>query len=1083
MKHLGPALLLAFATLRLSALELYVSPAGDDSNPGTIASPFASIGRARGEIRALKERTGLPEGGVTVWLVGGYYNLTGTLEFGSQDSGSASVPVIYAAMPGKAAFITGARTLDPAWFARVDSTSPVWARLDPAAQGKVYAVNLREHGIADFGSLKAGGFGRSTAAPLEIFCSGRPMTLARWPNAGQPLARTVAAQSSTEFTYSDPRPRRWAQAQDVWLHGLWKTTWADFHVNVLAVDPARRTITLSAPPEEFGMDANRPYYAYNLLEEIDEPGEYYVDRAEGVLYLWPPAPLVNTAIQVSMLEDSLLSLNGAQHLTFRDLVLEATRGPLVTISSGDHVVFERCLMRNAGQYAASVGGSNNGLDQCEIVDCGEDGVLLGGGVRASLTPGNNFVTNSRIHRIARINWTYHPGISLKGGCGNLVAHNLIDDLPHSAVIFSGNNHVIEYNEIRRVCQITNDASAIYSGRDWGYRGNKILGNFIHDVRSSENGFGVRGVFLDDCMSSAEISGNILYRIADAAINCGGGRDNIMTNNIIALCGIGHYNGDYSRKAISNAPHSSWNLLERLAAEGIRYQSEPWASAYPACAAIPNSWEMIQQGLWRNPQGCVFSGNAGWGNARWMVEDNSSHTGVFAVYASISNNSPDETALFDEDACNDRPLRPADLRASIPGFKPIPFASIGPLAKDGAAAAIAPLAPLLEASPAGAPESGILWSDDGDLPNARKAGFDLERRNSPDGPWVKARSLGPESDFATLAGLAPATAYLFRIRTYNGAGDARSNVLKLTTPAAPPAAGKAIQIDAKDSFVVVNDAHRNGRIGASSPSPGGRLCVKLFDAGDAIRIPFTLDARKCLIRVRVRSGDGSSPTVYWPKGYSFRLDDREVALRGDTATISTKESGYGPTYWGTMSSDSQDLKEGPHAVEITSARDWALVDYLQVVPLTVPVVRSFPDWQSAHFSSDQIADGRISAWSATPVGDRVVNLLKYALGLDPWAAAPGSFARLSRNGGTSTLSYSRPEGLTDLSYVVEASDDNTRWTPVAQASAGAAGGIETIDAAETDGSPRLIRLRVSLGPWEASTDALSVAGGDAGSQGP
>ena len=46
---------------------------------------------------------------------------------------------------------------------------------------------------------------------------------------------------------------------------------------------------------------NRPmalcsrFYIYNLLAELDEAGEYFVDRARGVLYWKPPAPTAATA--------------------------------------------------------------------------------------------------------------------------------------------------------------------------------------------------------------------------------------------------------------------------------------------------------------------------------------------------------------------------------------------------------------------------------------------------------------------------------------------------------------------------------------------------------------------------------------------------------------------------------------------------------------------------------------------------------------------------------------------------------------------------------------------------------------------
>ena len=56
-------------------LAIYVATDGVDGSPGTRTKPFATLERARDAIRALKQKGGLPPGGVTVWLRGGVYYL------------------------------------------------------------------------------------------------------------------------------------------------------------------------------------------------------------------------------------------------------------------------------------------------------------------------------------------------------------------------------------------------------------------------------------------------------------------------------------------------------------------------------------------------------------------------------------------------------------------------------------------------------------------------------------------------------------------------------------------------------------------------------------------------------------------------------------------------------------------------------------------------------------------------------------------------------------------------------------------------------------------------------------------------
>jgi hypothetical protein len=928
----------ALLSLRLAALDLYVAPGGNDSNAGTPAAPLATPTGARNAIRSLKALSGLPSGGINVWLESGYYNQAATFFLNAQDSGTPASPITYSAAPGAQAFITGAQPLNPAWFSLVTSASPVWSRLDPSAQGNVYQVNLGANGITDYGTLKAGGYGKYTVAALELFYNSQPMTLARWPNAGQPMAQTVASSSNTQFTYSGTRPQRWTSAQDIWMHGLWNCPWADYHVDVASINTATSTVNLVSGPPLFGIGASQFYYAYNLLEEIDEPGEYYVDRVSGILYFWPPGPLTGANLQVSMLEPSLVELDAASYVSLQNLTFEATRGPLMQIFSGNNCSIVGCLFRNGGEYAAEITGTGNGLDQCEIVDCGEDGVLLGGGVRASLTAGNDYVTNCRIHRTSRINWTYHPAVNFFDGCGDVATNNFIDQLPHSAVMLCGNNHVIEYNEISRVCQLTSDSGAIYSGRDWGYRGNLINYNFIHHLENSLEGPDTHGVYLDDLMSSAQVVGNVFYALGGAGIFSGGGRDNNMSNNIIAECAMAHYDGDYARNSVNNISGNSFNLLQRLAAEGIEYQTGIWASSYPTCAAIPNSWTQVQLGLWRNPQGCTFSNNAGWSNTTWTYETDVSGTGVFEVYASFTNNNPSQTPLFTEATSWDRTLRPASLTASVTGFVPIPFSSIGPSSPSTSSATLAPPAQRLQSLAVTETEVDVQWADDGNLRMQQPTGFTLQEEVGTSGTWTTIQSFGPDVNYAAVTGLSPDAGYSFRVLATNAAGTTYSNVLATTTLMAPLVPGTPVRFEAESPLEVIVSLNKNAPVGILSPTLVSGKAVSLFDVGDTIQITFTVPASGTYqIGARVRSGDSNVPvgTSYWPDGYAFTLDGASITLTGDPTTVSALSQSLGPTYWGTMFSGNVTLTAGSHSLDIIAKRSWAGADYMQVAPMVEP----------------------------------------------------------------------------------------------------------------------------------------------------
>ena len=311
-------------------------------------------------------------------------------------------------------------------------------------------------------------------------------------------AHVAAVPSTTSFTLTTNRAARWTQAPDAWVHGYFAYPWADDHLPVASVDAATGAVTVTGAPLG-GLNAfvqaggPSPVYAYNLLEEITQPGEWYVDRAAGMLYLWPPADLARHTLVASVLSAPLVTVTGASHVTIQEVTLEATRSQLVVIQGdSSHVEVVGCTLRDAGEVAGEVvDGTQNVFDGDLVYAAGEDGVDLAGGDRVTLTPGKNAVENSAPPRLRAVGGVVHASAVRLGGDGNVVAHDVILSSPHAAVLFyESRQSVIAYNDIYGVLGFTSDAGAIYSYADWGSYGNLIEYNFIHDIASQLDGFRV-----------------------------------------------------------------------------------------------------------------------------------------------------------------------------------------------------------------------------------------------------------------------------------------------------------------------------------------------------------------------------------------------------------------------------------------------------------------------------------------------------------------------------------------------------------------------------------------------------------------
>ncbi len=645
------------------ARDYYVATDGNNANPGTIERPFRTLEKARDTVRENKSENS------TVIIRGGKYFRTRSFVLTEQDSGQAGKPIIYRAYAGERVRLIGGREIPANRFgphfirARGGQggfgTGPIphyylWDRLDAAARGRMRGVSLARDT-------------RLWPDPLqnELSFNGKLMPLARWPNEG--FARTTSVENDITFGYDDPRPERWLEARDVYALGYWCHGWSNQIVKIAQIDIENKKITVEkAPP--YGMRADKPYYVINLAEEIDSPGEWYFDRDKRVLCLWPPSSMQEAEILLSTLAAPVIRLDNTAHIRLENLTVEMGADCGIQVVGGHDNLVTDCVVRNMRGNGINLSGTRNGITHGTIYGIGQAGVSVSGGDRRQLVAGGNFVRDCTIHDFGRWQRTYAPAIRLDG-VGNIAAHNLLHDGPHSAILFGGNEHLIELNEIHNVCYEVDDAGAIYCGRDWGLRGNVIRHNFFHHIASGLPGSnGVHAVYLDDCASGITVLGNVFYEISGRAIMCGGGRDNTVDNNVIAKCGSAHFTDRRGTAWIDK--DNSWKLLDKI--KRYNYTQPPWSERYSRLAHIlDNGYDQAKE-----PEGCVIARNIGWQNQRWLEKNSLGGSGGFDFYT-FKDNIEDQDPHFVDEVNLNLALRDDSPADAIAGFEPIPFSQIGP----------------------------------------------------------------------------------------------------------------------------------------------------------------------------------------------------------------------------------------------------------------------------------------------------------------------------------------------------------------------------------------------------------------------
>jgi parallel beta-helix repeat protein len=694
---IGAFLLVSVLTCGVAAVDFYIAPDGNDAGDGTLDHPFASLEAARDAVRKLRKSLKADEP-VTVWLRGGTYPLDKTFTLDAQDSGTEQHPVIYRSYGDEKVRIIGGRDFEPAQCEPV-ADPLILERLTPQARSKTLCLHLKRYGITDYGGFPDYFSGHFPS--LEVFYGGRPMPLARWPNDGwasfkeedivdrgknwhdQPPQGTPGI-----FTFQSNRLARWKNAQSPMLYGYFQYDWLDDGRKVLAIDVEKKQITIPNGPSYAlgkGNSSPRRFYIFNLLEELDCPGEWYLDQGSGMLYFWPPEGVADAKITITMLNGPLVSAKNAKDIRWRDITFELTRQNAIDIADSTRIAIENCTLRNITGCAVAIsGGTECGVVDCEIYHCGDGGIKLDGGDRKTLTPARHYARNNTIYDFSRLKRTYTPAVHLSG-VGNIAAHNLMHDAPHSAILYWGNDHLMEFNEIHHVGLETSDAGAIYTGRDWTFRGNIVRYNFLHHngvkfappitdpqgiVKEFAGGgeHGVHGIYLDDCHSSTLIHGNIVHG-ARHGVLLGGGRDNVITNNIMIECenGVALDARGLNWAAEQIQPGGDMDLYVKLNA--VPYQNPPWSERYPELVTIIKYAPSV-------PIGNIVRNNVFYECDKSLYrgsdwQDSFSDIGVYYE-------TRDDPGFRDVVKDNYQLRDDSPVYQKLPGFEKIPFDKIGPV---------------------------------------------------------------------------------------------------------------------------------------------------------------------------------------------------------------------------------------------------------------------------------------------------------------------------------------------------------------------------------------------------------------------
>lgn len=532
----------------------YVSADSSGRGDGSKEKPFSSIESARNAIRNTTKNEP-----ITVIIRGGEYYLSSSLEFTSADSGTDSAPVTYKAYDGEEVIIHGSVDIPRSNISGV-SDEAIISRLQNTVRDKVYEIKLPSEVAKDIGNIfeaKIGSYDHShDFNMLDVFDNGELMPMSQWPNS------KFADVESMSYNADDPhfnvvfgeedatRFSKWASSiEDVVMSYYTKAGYEHFFAPVESVSSKDRTVYLNKENvtnnpsyERMGPNANARAVFMNLLEEIDMPGEYVVDRKNKKIYIYIEGGKPSSNMSVSLTNKPLIQFNGASNINLEGLTMGYCRSDAVSIvKNSKNIVIDGCRLCNAGTNGLYANSSTQiTLKNSEVYNVGSNGVFLEKcGDRISLAESGIKIINNDIHNVGRLKKCATGGITTDNSCGVEISKNRIHRIPHQGVWIANTPIVkVDRNEVYDAVRETMDAGALYvngSVADWGC---EFTNNFIHNVTNDLSGRGsTHGTYADAQHHNVRMDNNIFYNVESGAAFQNGGSFGSISNNIFIDCPV------------------------------------------------------------------------------------------------------------------------------------------------------------------------------------------------------------------------------------------------------------------------------------------------------------------------------------------------------------------------------------------------------------------------------------------------------------------------------------------------------------------------------------------------------------------
>ncbi len=680
--------------------DFYVSAAGSENAGGTISDPFPSLEKALEAARKL--HISEPERKVAISLLDGVYDIKKSIVLTEKDSNT----IITARNDGKVLFTGGIKF-------RSSDFEPVTDNLKfnfpEEALGRIYSLDMKKYGLTENewsriyaagGALHQGDSRLWNGKQCEIFLNKKRLSLPVYPREGfinigkivDGKVKTKRANASTPGiiitenssgnenyqgfggTFEIDRDtlnviRSWRSFSDIWAKGYFAVDWSSSVLPIEMIDLNNGTVT-TALNDAWGLAEGGYFTFYNVPEAMTDPGLYYIDYQNGILYIYPDCDIRDAEVEMSILNEPFIRIENAHDVLIDGINFSLSKSNAI-FAKGDRITVNKCEFTNIFETAVVIEGIRNTIKECVFAHLAKSGADMIAGDKPSLTPGYAVFDNNLVHDYGEVDKSGVHAVSIVG-VHNRISHNEIYNSPYTVIHYSGQDHLIEYNYAHDIVQNTGDMGTTYSGFHWDSQGCVLRYNCFCNIGNEK--FGSNGIYWDDMLGGQTGYGNIIINAGGHGFIIGGGRDHLNYNNIVLNCGgypilYDQRGCEWEKDFGANTNSGIWNNLK-----SVPYKSEKWANKFPALARVTEEPDYDNPNFPPVPANSRVTGNVYISILKPLVMEKVRQFSIFGN--NVELDITDNPGFVDREGGNYNFREDSVIFDQLPAFENLPFEKMG-----------------------------------------------------------------------------------------------------------------------------------------------------------------------------------------------------------------------------------------------------------------------------------------------------------------------------------------------------------------------------------------------------------------------